>query len=76
MAAPAFDHARFDRFAPVQSLSPVTAALVAFAGTVATWEMRAKTRAALREVPRERLPDLGLTTAEVLREVEKSFWQA
>lgn len=56
--------------------SPVSRGLAALAVTVATWETRAVTRRALRDLDPARLPDIGLTTAEVLRETAKPFWVA
>ncbi len=56
--------------------SPLSQALIVLAVTVATWETRARTRAALRDLPVERYGDLGLTTAEILHEVAKPFWRA
>ncbi|WP_167767172.1 DUF1127 domain-containing protein [Jannaschia formosa] len=56
--------------------SPLSRGLAALAQVVATWEMRAATRRALREMDPLRYGDIGLTTAEVLREVEKPFWTA
>jgi uncharacterized protein YjiS (DUF1127 family) len=56
--------------------SPLARGLVALANSVATWEMRVATRRALRDLDPARLPDLGLTTAEVRRETAKPFWVA
>ncbi|MEM9795717.1 MAG: DUF1127 domain-containing protein [Pseudomonadota bacterium] len=75
MTASAFDHPALNAHAR-HTASPMTAGLLHAALTLATWETRARTRAALKEVPAERLSDLGLTTAEVLHEVAKPFWKA
>ena len=63
------------------SQGPLSASLaaraVAVAGrTLATWETRARTRAALRAMCATRYEDVGLSTAEVLREGAKPFWRA
>ncbi|KIT14657.1 DUF1127 domain-containing protein [Jannaschia aquimarina] len=75
MAAPAFEHPALNAHA-LPTASPVTQALLSAAVTLAKWETRARTRAALRELPAERLPDIGLTTAEALHEGAKPFWRA
>jgi len=56
--------------------SPVAQALVKAGTVLATWEMRSRTRRHLRDLGAERYADLGLTTAEVLLEVDKPFWRA
>ena len=80
MAAPAFDHTAIARPAFVWTApgapSLGTAALLRAAYAVATWEMRARTRASLRAMDPLRLSDLGLTTAEALHECAKPFWRA
>lgn len=75
MAAPAFEHPAFASHA-TPPRSPFTLGLLAAANALATWEMRARTRAALKAMPPERLPDIGVTTAEALREAAKPFWRA
>jgi uncharacterized protein YjiS (DUF1127 family) len=75
MAAPAFDHPALSA-RTLAALSPVPAVLMAVAVTLATWELRARTRADLRAMDPARYPDLGLSTAEVLHEVAKPFWRA
>ena len=72
MAASTFEHPALPDFA---TPTLVTGTLLAAAQMLVIWEMRARTRAALRRVPGERLPDIGLTTAEMLREVAKPFWR-
>ena len=74
MAVSVFDHPILER-APRPVLSPMTRWVVTAAETLAVWEMRARTRAQLREMPPERLPDIGLTTAEALIEGAKPFWR-
>lgn len=74
MAAPAFEHPAITDFAAPRLL-PHSSALVIVMQTIASWESRSRTRSALRDVAPERLPDLGLTTAEVQREVAKPFWR-
>ncbi|SFJ60768.1 DUF1127 domain-containing protein [Jannaschia pohangensis] len=56
--------------------SPVAQALVTAGTVLATWEMRGRTRRHLRDICPSRYADLGLTTAEVLLEVDKPFWRA
>lgn len=71
MAAPAFEHATHGlRHAPA---SP---AFDAAAETLALWAMRARTRAALRAMPADRLPDIGMTPAQARDEAGKPFWRA
>ena len=73
MAAPAFEHPAISDFT---SPPVLTGVLLTAMQVIVLWETRARTRAALQALPSERLWDLGLTTAEVLREVEKPFWRA
>jgi len=70
-----FAHSALNAHA-VPARSPLSRGLVALAQVVSTWEMRLATRRALRDMDPLRYGDLGLTTAEVLREVEKPFWSA
>ncbi|MEM7643097.1 MAG: hypothetical protein AAF366_11270 [Pseudomonadota bacterium] len=70
-----FDHPALNTHVPTR-VSPVTQVLMSAAVILATWETRARTRADLRAMEPSRYADLGLTTAEVLREVDKTFWQA
>lgn len=74
MAAPTFDHPALDTRIGLAG-SPVANALIVAGSTLAKWETRARTRAHLRELPTDRYADIGLTTAEVLREVAKPFWR-
>ncbi|MEM8824736.1 MAG: hypothetical protein AAGF30_14105 [Pseudomonadota bacterium] len=71
----AFDHPALNIHVPAH-VSPVTQVLMAAVVMLVKWETRARTRADLREMDPSRYADLGLTTAEVLREVDKPFWQA
>ncbi len=41
-----------------------------------TWQFRAASRQALRELGPDRLADLGLTESGVASEVKKPFWRA
>ncbi|MGB3406372.1 MAG: hypothetical protein WBA67_02665 [Jannaschia sp.] len=75
MTALAFDNPALNAHA-VPAGSPLSQALMTLAVTVSKWEMRVATRRALREMCPSRFADVGLTTAEVLREVKKPFWQA
>ena len=75
MAAPAFAHPALNLNVPVAA-SPFARVLVTAGETLAVWETRARTRAELGRIDRARLPDLGLTTAEVLHEASKPFWRA
>lgn len=58
------------------SASPVARALIAAGSTLAAWETRARTRAHLKRLDPVLYQDIGLTTAEVLIETAKPFWQA
>ena len=40
------------------------------------WSLRTRTRAALEMLSVDRLEDLGLTRADILRETRKPFWRA
>ena len=73
MAASTFEHPTLSDFATPTLL---TGALLAAVHVLMVWEMRARTRAALKRVPLNRLPDVGLTTAEMIHEVAKPFWRA
>ncbi|CTQ50971.1 DUF1127 domain-containing protein [Jannaschia donghaensis] len=75
MTALAFDHPALNSHA-VPAASPVAMALISAGSTLANWETRARTRAALRRLEPELYQDIGLTTAEVLIETAKPFWQA
>ena len=74
MAAAAFDHPTVPLFAP-GAPSPMARGMGAFGSTVAAWETRARTRAALRALPADRLADLGLSPTEALHEARKPFWR-
>lgn len=74
MAAPAFDHPALNAHATMTA-SPVAALLMNAGAALARWETRARTRAALRDIDPLRYGDLGLTTAEVIRETRKPFWR-
>lgn len=75
MTALAFDRPALNANA-VSVTSPVAAALIAAGSTLAKWETRTRTRAALKRLDPHQFPDIGLTTAEVLHEVAKPFWRA
>lgn len=75
MASIAFDHPALNAYAAA-SASPVAVALVRAGETLAKWETRARTRAALKRLDVELYQDIGLTRAEVLNEVAKPFWRA
>ncbi len=74
MASSVFDHPALNTH-PMPIRAPLSSGLMAVAMTISKWELRSRTRAALRDVPPELLPDLGLTTAEVLHETAKPFWR-
>lgn len=74
MTALAFDHPALNAHAAAAP-SPLSQVLMTLAVTVSVWETRSKTRRALREMEPARYADIGLSTAEVLREVDKAFWQ-
>lgn len=60
-----------------RSAGPALVAALRVAGSVvAVWEMRARTRAALRRLDASLHDDLGLARADILREVAKPFWRA
>lgn len=46
-----------------------------FAALLALWHRRATTRAALRELPPERLRDIGLSPPDAAREAARPFWE-
>ncbi|CUH40276.1 hypothetical protein JSE7799_03008 [Jannaschia seosinensis] len=75
MASLALNNSALNLHVPLTA-SPAARMLVAAGETLAAWETRARTRAALRQIDPARLPDLGLTTAEALREAAKPFWRA
>ncbi len=74
MTAPAFANPSLALSVPLTA-SPVARMLVTAGQTLAVWETRARTRADLRGMCVSRYGDVGLTTAEVLREVSKPFWR-
>ena len=75
MTAPAFAHPAL--IAPsATTMPPVAAVLIAAAAALVVWETRSRTRAALRRLPPEMYPDLGLTAREVTAELAKPFWRA
>lgn len=75
MSAPAFDHPALNLHIQITA-SPVARMLVSAGETLARWETRARTRAELCGMCPTRYADVGLTTAEVLRETGKPFWRA
>lgn len=54
----------------------VTQVAVRFAYLVMTWDDRYKMRRELKRMPQFRLDDIGLTQAQVAREVRKPFWRS
>lgn len=44
-------------------------------GSLVEWSRRSHERAQLRQLDDRALADLGLTRADILREVDKHFWQ-
>ena len=44
-------------------------------GSLPEWDRRARERGQLRTLDDRALADLGLTRGDILREVEKHFWQ-
>lgn len=75
MASIAFDHPALNTHIATTA-SPAAVAMVRAGETLAKWETRARTRAALKRLDVELYQDIGLTTAEVLNEVAKPFWRA
>ena len=73
MTAPAFEHLA-PALRPVRT-TPPSITLAAAASTLALWETRARTRAALRAMPADRLPDIGVTAAAARLEAAKPFWR-
>lgn len=75
MASIAFDHPALNTHM-TPSASPIAVALVSAGETLAKWETRARTRAALKRLDVKLYQDIGLTAAEVLIETAKPFWRA
>jgi uncharacterized protein YjiS (DUF1127 family) len=60
-----------------QSHVPVLAGLaLRFAVMVTTWDLRRRTRAHLRDLPPNLLPDIGLDDPTARAEASKPFWRA
>lgn len=57
-------------------LPPLSRLLVTLALTVAAWELRHRTRHALRHLPPERMSDIGCDPMMVSAEASKPFWRA
>lgn len=57
-------------------LPPLSRLLIAFALTVATWELRHKTRKSLAHLSPHLLADIGLDPAKARVETVKRFWHA
>ena len=57
-------------------LPPLSRMLVTLALTVAAWELRHRTRKALRDLPNDRLRDIGCDMVTAQIEAEKPFWRA
>ena len=74
MAAPAFDHLATSGRLPIAAGLSGAGRGLAAAATI--WVGRVRSRGALRRLPLDRLDDLGLTVADVRRELAKGFWQA
>jgi uncharacterized protein YjiS (DUF1127 family) len=56
-------------------LPPLSRLLVKLALTVATWELRHRTRKQLTDMPVYLLRDIGIDEMEAAFEVEKPFWR-
>ncbi|MFO6463725.1 DUF1127 domain-containing protein [Jannaschia sp. KMU-145] len=72
MAALVLDHTTLDTRTP----APFSTLLFGAATVVATWEIRARSRAALKELTDAQLYDVGLTAGAAMREAAKPFWRA
>lgn len=57
-------------------LPPLSRVLVTLALTVATWELRSRTRKHLTDLPDQMLRDIGLNLQDAEAEAEKPFWRA
>jgi uncharacterized protein YjiS (DUF1127 family) len=57
-------------------LPPLSRLLVTLALTVATWELRSRTRKHLIDLPDHMVRDIGLNPNDVTCEAEKPFWRA
>jgi uncharacterized protein YjiS (DUF1127 family) len=57
------------------AFSAVGAALSASVLAVVVWQERAQARARLERLDEAALKDMGLTTADVSREIEKPVWR-
>lgn len=56
-------------------LPPLSRVLVSVALSVATWELRLRTRKHLQNLPPHMLRDIGVDVAEAAAEAEKPFWR-
>jgi len=57
------------------SASPSRGLLAQLAELVIAWRQRARERRQLETLDDHALADLGLSRADVMREIEKRFWQ-
>ena len=62
------------RYNPQGIVGSVRFLLAACEARLRLWRLRAATRAELRDLPPERLRDLGMTGAEAAREAARPFW--
>ncbi|PIE15194.1 MAG: hypothetical protein CSA68_07540 [Rhodobacterales bacterium] len=49
--------------------------VVRLANTLLIWDMRIRTRRALKELTDEQLEDIGLSHAQAYTEAKRKFWQ-
>ncbi|WP_298433305.1 DUF1127 domain-containing protein [uncultured Jannaschia sp.] len=72
MAALVLDHTILDTRTP----APLSTLLFGAATVVATWEIRARSRAVLKDLTGAQLADIGVTAADARHEAAKPFWRA
>jgi len=58
------------------AVAPVDSALARVVDGLLTWRQRASDRRALAELDEHLLRDIGVTSADVYREVSKPFWRS
>lgn len=55
--------------------SPLALVVITLATTLLTWDLRHRTRRALRNLTDTELQDIGLTRGEAYTEARRLFWQ-
>lgn len=64
-----------DRRTPLAAAAKVSAALLSLFDRIATWQERAQARRRLGQLDDWMLKDVGLSRADVAREMGKPFWR-